>query len=788
VAPLLAKYCTKCHGGAKPKADLALDKYASGGAAVEDEQTWQRVLEMLDDRLMPPDDEPQPSDEELQMVVGWIREAALGFDCAAAKRPGRVTLRRLNRAEYNNTIRDLMGVDFQPADDFPSDDVGYGFDNIGDVLSLSPLLFEKYLAAAEKIVARAVALPAVDSQRFAGDQLSGGESAEEARALYSNGEVSVELSFPVDGEYVIRAEAFAQQAGPDPASMELRLDGEPIKAVGVTALRDAPEVYETRTTVTAGKHRVAAAFVNDYYKPNDPDPEQRDRNLFIRRLDVQPPTLTVERYPEPYRRIFVCGHADDAHTAECAREILRRFAARAYRRPVTDDELARLVALVEAAQADGDSFEQAVGYAIQAVLVSPHFLFRIELDPPADDEDGIRELSDYELATRLSYFLWSSMPDDALFHSAEQGKLHEPKVLEAQVRRMLADTKSQALVENFAGQWLQLRNLDIAQPDRERFPDYDDALRDAMRRESELFFQNVMREDRSVLEFLDADYTFVNHRLAEHYGLALADADGAEKAAGADAKNGGDVAEDAEKVDTPDAAEKTAPDKADSGGEGSQSEAPEADDVFQRVTLPDKRRGGVLTQASVLMITSHPTRTSPVKRGKWILENILGTPPPPPPPGVPPLSEAKSAEESATLRQRMEIHRSNPNCAVCHEQMDALGFGFENYDATGAWRERDGEFPIDASGTLPGEQSFNGPADLKMLLMAEKDLFSRCLAEKMLTYALGRGLEAYDKCTVEEIVAAMKKDDYRFSSLVLGIVKSDPFRMRSKPGESESNE
>jgi hypothetical protein len=394
--------------------------------------------------------------------------------------------------------------------------------------------------------------------------------------------------------------------------------------------------------------------------------------------------------------------------------------------------LERLVRLVRLTQEQADSFERGVQLAVQAILSSPHFLFRVELDPVAGDPEGIRALNDFELATRLSYFLWSSMPDDDLFRLARNAELRKPDVLDNQVRRMLADEKAEALVENFAGQWLQLRDIAKVTPDPELFPNFDETLRTAMLRETELFFEAVVKEDRSVLDFLDADFTFVNERLARHYGI--------------------------------------------DGAKG---------DEFRRVSLANGGRRGVLTQASILTITSNPTRTSPVKRGKWILENILGTPPPPPPAGVEELEEGKDAALKGSLRERMEQHRSKPMCATCHNRMDPIGFAFENFDAIGAWRDFDGKFAIDASGSLPGGVDFDGPPELiDMLKTARRQQFCRCLAEKMLTYALGRGLESYDRCAVDKIVERLEKDDYKFSSLAAGIVQSEPFQLRSLKGDA----
>jgi mono/diheme cytochrome c family protein len=586
IAPLFTEYCTRCHGGARPRAGLALDTFKDEATALKNPHVWELVLQVLRSGEMPPRGS-KPKPDEIQRLAAWV-EGKLGTgDCATNKNPGRVTLRRLNRAEYNNTIRDLVGVDFQPADDFPADDVGYGFDNIGDVLSLPPLLMEKYLAAADKIV------------------------------------------------------------------------------------------------------------------------------------------VLARANPQTWKRIVPEPSTDEATKEEHVRKILTTFARRAYRRPISPGETERLLSLVRLAQEQGDGLDKGIELAVQAVLASPHFLFRVERDRRTGTRNTVLQITDHELATRLSYFLWSSMPDDELFQQASQGTLRQDGNLEAQVTRMLNDSKARALVENFAGQWLQTRNLKTATPDPSTYPAFDEPLRSAMLKETELFFESVVREDRSILDFLDADFTFVNERLAKHYGI--------------------------------------------SGVKGEQ---------FQRVTLTGTRRGGVLTQASFLTLTSNPTRTSPVKRGKWILENILGTPPAPPPPDAPDLSEDQAVVLSGSLRKRMEQHRADPNCATCHERMDPLGFGFENFDGIGAWRTRDGEFAIDASGSLPGGQSFNGPAELQGILKTKTVDFSRCLTEKLLTYALGRGLEPYDKCTTDQIVAALAKNNYKFSTLVHEIVKSDPFQKR----------
>ena len=734
--PLLGKFCVECHGKEKHKADINLEAYTDAAQILVDRTTWEKVRDMLRTREMPPEKKPQPTEEQRQSMVRFIDAELAKLDCTGPVNPGKVTIRRLNRNEYNNTIRDLIGVDFKPAADFPSDEVGYGFDNIGDVLSLPPILMEKYLTAAEQIVKQAIVTEIFSRtpvKRIEAETLpstaNGGFFEDRALSLDTEGEAYMDFNFAKQGDYIIRARAFGQQAGPEPPKMAFRVGGKDLKIVDVTAVEGKPVIYEVRAPVEAGKHRLAIAYLNNYNVADHPDPKLRgDRNLIVDYIEIEGP-IGVEPPPLPrsHTRIITCVPRP-GREKECAKEILGDFARRAFRRPVEEDEVNRLVRFVEIAKSEGGSFEEGIQLAVQAVLVSPHFLFRWELDPASEKPETVRSLSDYELASRLSYFLWSSMPDEDLFAVAGKGQLRQTGTLDAQVKRMLNDPKSRALVENFASQWLTIRNLDTATPDVELFPEFDSALRTAMRKETELFFEAIMKEDRSLLEFLDADFTFLNERLARHYGIA--------------------------------------------GIKGEE---------FQRVSLDkDSRRGGILTQASILTITSNPTRTSPVSRGKWIMEQILGTPPPPPP-VVPDLPTDEKAVQAASLRQRMEQHRANPDCAVCHNKMDPLGFALENFNAIGAWRNLDGNFPIDSSGTLPDGRSFNGPEELKRILKSEQT-FIRSLTEKMLTFALGRGLEHYDRCVVDQVGKALAKTEYKFSTLVTEIARSEPFQMRKIDG------
>jgi mono/diheme cytochrome c family protein len=722
----VSAHCVQCHSAKSKKGGLNLEQYKDEAALVKDRKIWEKVLTVVRAGDMPPATRPRPRNEDTDAFIRYLEVALYQLDCVNRRDPGRVTIRRLNRTEYNNTIRDLVGVNFRPAEDFPADDVGYGFDNIGDVLSLPPILMEKYLTAAETIIERAFAgdptKPA--PKRYEAEELkmigTGRLQGTQARTLTGNGEIFVEHKFAADGEYNLRFRGFGRQVGPEPVKSAILLDGTEIKPLEVKANENKSQIYEARAPVKAGVRKVSANFQNEFRDPKEKDRRKQERGLSVLYMEIEGPLGAGVTPTGPQ---LVTARKPGQNRKDWYRENVQRFAGRAFRRPATTAETDKLMRFFDVAEREGESPEKGLQLAYTAVLVSPHFLFRIEADQEPNNPAAIHAITEFELATRLSYFLWSTMPDEELFGLAEKGELR--KNLDAQLARMLKDPRSRTLTENFAAQWLQIRNLRTISPDTKLFPNWDERLRSAMARETELFFEAVVGEDRSILDFLDADFTFVNERLARHYGIPNV--------------------------------------------RGEQ---------FQRVKLPDNRRGGVLTHASILTITSNPTRTSPVKRGKWILEQILGTPPPPPPPGVDELREDEKTVLSGSLRQRMEQHRANPNCAVCHTKMDALGFGFENFDAVGAWRTQDGKFTIDASGTLPGGKNFKTPAELRGILKENKDAFARCFAEKLLTYALGRGLEYYDRCALDDIGKTADRNNFRFSVFVSAIVKSDPFQKR----------
>ncbi|MFO0825566.1 MAG: DUF1592 domain-containing protein [Gemmataceae bacterium] len=779
-AAFVKKHCISCHSGPKPKADFSLDQFTDDASILKDRKAWNRVLDVLKAGEMPPDPKPKPTATELEAftkLVGGIFEK---YDRNAKPDPGRVTMRRLNRNEYNNTIRDLVGIDFNPAEDFPSDDVGYGFDNIGDVLTLPPVLMERYLAAAETIMSRAITpVPPPVTSRWQGAWFTEPAGAKvptknnwrivsigDAKSdNLSTGPVHNAVKIPTDGEgaFQFRTRVYAETTGKKPVKIAILAccdksapglasddDVKKLSGAGVNGLRpyqiveivevkgrtdkEAQQLTVKMPTAPPGLHRMAIALV----KPEEGEP---DPKLFIQFMALDGP---MDSRPSSHRRLLACD--PKASVAEQSRQVLERFATRAYRRPATKDEVDRLVKLGESLLLKGEKWETAMQFAMTAALCSPKFLFRVELDDRPDSADP-HAIDEYQLASRLSYFIWASMPDAELFDLAAKKQLTAN--LDAQVKRMLRDPKAKALTEYFVMQWLQLQPLRNSTPDPKKFPQFNEQLRSAMVQETKLFFEEVVREDRSILSILDADFTYLNALLARHYGIT-------DTAGNFNGQN---------------------PKTRKPGGRPFQNEQ------FVRVDLKDTGRGGILTQASVLTVTSNPGRTSPVKRGRWVLEQILGTPPPPPPANVPELEKDGKPVNAGTLRQQMEAHRKNPACANCHAKMDGLGFGLENFDAIGAFRTKDGDLPIDSSGELPGNVKFNGPSELKQILLGKKDLFARCLTEKLMIYGLGRGLDYYDRRAVDKITAELAKHDYKLSVLVTEIVKSDPFRMRRGKGQ-----
>lgn len=731
IEPILTQYCYDCHGDGMDKGDIALDAFENREQLLAAIDVWEGVHHNVEAMLMPPSDKPQMTDGERAKIAAWIEQAVFKLDPANPD-PGRVTIRRLNREEYRNSIRDLIGdVGFDPSAELPADDTGYGFDNIGDVLTMSPGLFEKYVLVADRVLAAAIRTepPAPDRQVIASSDFRGVRHAGNGTGLLASaGTVGARLNLPRDGEYEIRVLAGAQQAGNEFAKMHVKIPGAEDRTFDIEALQNQPQSCQQLLKLKKGEIWVEMAFVNDFYDPNNPNPERRDRNLYVHRVEAVGPLNEPPPPPsKAHQRIFAAA-PEGLPEREQARHILTPFARQAWRRPAKPEEVDRLLEFVELAQAEGDSFEGGVRLAINAVLVSPNFLFRGEIQADPANADRIQLIDEHSLATRLSYFLWSSTPDEQLLALADRGELR--KNLDSEVARLLADPKATAFTRNFAGQWLQLRNLDLVTPDPKTYGDWNDDLRRSMRGETERFFAAILSENRSVLEFLDADFTFLDERLAKHYGI---------------------------------------------GGVNGKE--------FERVSLtgPNRgRRGGVLTQASILTITSNPTRTSPVIRGAWVLENLLGTPPPPPPEAVPDLEEVKKKTgKDLSMRQQLEIHREKAICASCHARMDPIGFALENYDGIGAWRDQDAGQPVDAAGELYTGEAFSGAAELRKLMVERKsEAFTRALAERLLTYAIGRGVEYYDKPALNQICGDTERGGHRFHAMIQAVVESTPFQYR----------
>jgi len=800
---LFNRYCLSCHNeteaarGTVPVAFEGLDLANVGG----DPDIWEQVVRKMRAGVMPPAGRPRPDTPAHEGFMSWV-EAELDTAAAARPNPGRTeAFHRLNRAEYRNAVRDLLAIDIDAigAGDvnalLPADDASYGFDNIAGVLRFSPTLMERYLVAAKKVSRAAMGTPPpfpnFDVFRLADDLPQ--DDRFEALPFGTRGGTLVHYNFPIDGDYTIRVK-LARQVGTydrnvpnfhEPQQLEVSVDGEPLR-VFTLAASVPPELVppEERRRIdratldedwvvhfqaTAGPREVMVTFINrtpalletliqPYQRPHPSGGHNwgSRRGVYLRSVEISGPfpvgetssasaggassdttAGTVEiadTSDTPSRtRILVCRPTDSSQETACASTILSALARRAYRRPVVEADVAGLLRFYEEGRDEG-TFESGIEMAIRRLLVSPEFLFRTESDRTDIAPNTNYQVSDLELASRLSFFLWSSIPDDELLDLASRGTLHQPGVLEQQVRRMLADPRSRAIVDNFVGQWLFLRNVPALGPDPYKDPDFDESLRLALRRETELFFEAVMRDDRSVVELLDADYTFLNERLARHYGIPFVHGD-----------------------------------------------------HFRRVTLPaDSARGGLLGQGSILSVTSHPNRTSPVVRGKWILENILGVSPPAPPPDVPELVEPEHLATAVSMRDRMTAHRANPACASCHRMMDPLGLALENFDQAGRWRiveesfdSRSASFvPIDTAGTLPDGTTFEGAAELRSVLVNRSDRFVATMTEKLLTYALGRGLESYDMPAIRTITREAARDDHRFSALVLGVVRSLPFQMR----------
>ncbi|HEX5227944.1 MAG TPA: DUF1592 domain-containing protein [Bryobacteraceae bacterium] len=780
---VMKQYCFTCHNAKLQTGGLALDKFDLNQAG-HDAETWEKVSRKLRAGMMPPAGAPRPERKTLDALAAIV-ETALDRAAAEHPNPGRAPLHRMNRGEYANAIRDLLGIDVDAATLLPADDSSNGFDNIADVLGVSPALLERYVSAAAKISRLAVGDPEtapLDVTYTIRGDLSQNTTLD-GLPLGTRGGSAIRHNFPLDGEYNIKLSllklSFGQVfgEGAEGQELEVTLNGERVKLykldeVPMFFMRGTPASFpppkpladpseervkmspdlhlEFKLKVKAGPQTLAVAFLQKSYDANEdlvhrPGASTFDSNIgmqygydtvpHLARVDITGPYNATGSGDTPSRkRIFVCHPASPPDEVPCARKILSNLVRRAFRRAPADADIESLLSFYQQQRNKGGTFEAGIEYALRRILADPEFVFRFE-PPPANATPGAPyRITDTELASRLSFFLWSSIPDDELLNLAIQNNLHDPSVLERETRRMLADDRASALAENFAGQWLYLRDLKSSNPDGREFPDFDDNLRQAFQRETELLFDSVLHEDRSVLDLLTADYTFVNERLAKHYGIAG--------------------------VYGPD---------------------------FRRVPVPSDARRGLLGQGSMLLVTSNANRTSPVQRGKWILQNLLGSPPPLPPPNVPPLKENSGDAALTSVRERMEQHRANPVCAACHKIMDPIGLALENFDGVGAWRDKDSGFAIDAHGQLVDGTRVDGPASLRDALLARPEAFVGTLTEKLLMYGIGRETHDYDMPVVRAVMHQAEPDRYRFSDLVLGIVKSAPFQMKMKEAAPEAS-
>jgi hypothetical protein len=754
---LLDKYCVGCHNQRLKTADLMLDK-ADVNNVPAGAEIWEKVIRKVRGGMMPPAGMPRP---DKAATDGLLSNLETSLDRAAASKPnpGRALVHRLNRTEYGNAVRDLLGLEVDVTSLLPPDDAAYGFDNIADLLGVSPVLLERYLSAAWKISSLAIGDPktaaAVQTYRLP-PELSQYNHID-GLPVGTRGGTVITHNFPLDAEYVLHAGLWSNTThwvkGIEYANeFVVLLDDKVIHRVTVGGGEDQKLMYatseadktfekrmEVRVPVKAGPHKVGFTFVEKNHGVWDElvKPVMKDNidqlgttgMMVLDKVTVGGPFNPKGSGDTPSRRqIFVCRPAAGADEVPCAKKIITALARRAYRSPVNDEHVETLLGFFQKGRNEGD-FDTGVEYVVTRILASPEFLFRLEPDPANVKPDTPYRVSDFELASRMAFFLWSGIPDEPLLNLAARGKLKDPVVFEQQARRMMTDPRSDALITNFAGQWLYLRNLKDTHPDQNQFPDFDENLRDAMRKETELFFGSILREDRSVLDLLNANYTFLNERMARHYGIPNI-----------------------------------------------------YGEHFRRVTVTEDARKGLMGQASFLTVSSYPNRTSPVLRGKFILTNLLGTPPPPPPPNVPPLKDDQPGQP-LTMKQKMEQHRANAACAVCHRVMDPIGFTLENFDAVGQWRTQDHGVSIDPSDVLSDGTKVSGVVNLRQMLLARQDQFVSTLTEKLLTYALGRGVEYYDMPTVRGIAREAARNNYRFSSLLLGIVKSVPFQMKIKKAQ-----
>lgn len=725
------QYCFDCHDNDKQQGNINFETLLTTPQSEKSLEHWVKTWDVLKNDLMPPAHKKQLSDADKTAVIAWIQKEEFKYDPLKPD-PGKVVIRRLNREEFNNTVNDLFDIKINLKEEFPADDAGFGFDNIGSVLTTSPLLTEKYINASEKILERLFPNENPESSkkniplsRFKGDLFPGGGDI----TLVSNYEISYTDEIIYEGEYEYTVMASGDQVGADLVKMKIGVKNNSDSEFTVTTKRGTKERHVFKAKLKSGDSPFFIGFLNDFYQPNDPNPKNRDRNLIVHSVTRTGPINPVKGQKSAFEEFWLSEFKNETNPNIVAKLFLTKFMPKAYRRNIAEEELRAKIAFFLSIFEQTKSLKESLKWTIQSILLSPHFLFKDEtINRPVSNNSGAYLISEYALASKLSYFFWSSMPDDRLFELAKTNQLR--KNLKAEVSRLLKSPKSISLTKNFLGQWLQLRDLDLKTPAHTAFPRFNrNLIKDALK-ETEEYFSYIISEDRSVLELIDSNYTFLNQRLSEHYEIPNI-----------------------------------------KGNE------------FRKVELTDKRRGGLLTQMSILLITSYPTRTSLVLRGKYILENLLGYTPPSPPPEMPSLADKENTKDK-TLRERIQLHAANETCASCHSKFDPMGYALESFDGVGKWRTEDNGQPLDTKGKLLTGESFEGVVELKeVLLKNKKDLFAKCLIKKLMIYGLGRGLQYYDEVEIENILATTIKQNYKFSEIMLAIVNSTPFQKHRDKNE-----
>ena len=729
---IFTQYCFDCHDNEKQKGNVNFEKQFEVFKTEKNMESWVKTWDVLKNDLMPPPHKKQLTQTEKDSLTQWIQKEAFKYDPLKPD-PGKAVIRRLNREEYNNTINDLFELTLELNEEFPPDDTGFGFDNIGSVLTTSPMLLEKYLGAADQVIERLFPYENPKTTKkniplnlFKGNHFPTGGS--EITMIY-NYEVNYTDDIIYEGEYEYTILAGGDQAGPEKVKMRAGIKAVQTQEFTVPNSRASKSSHVLKLKLSPGDHSFVIAFINDYYRPNDPDPKQRDSNLVLFGLSRNGPINPSKTQKSAFEKKWLADLESEKNPQNYARKFLTKFLPKAYRRNIAEDEIAAKVKFFSTLYTQTNSLKESLKWTIQSILISPHFLFKDEtFSKPAQPTIGAYLINEFALANKLSYWLWSSMPDDQLLDLAKNNQLRLK--IKTEIVRMLKSPKVKNMSKNFLGQWLQLRNLDFKSVSFSDFPSFNRALINDSRVETEEYFQYIIAEDRSILELLDSNYSFLNQRLANHYDIKNV--------------NG---------------------------------------DQFRKVELTDKRRGGLLTQTSVLLVTSYPTRTSLVLRGKYILENFLGFTPPNPPPEMPSLADKDNSKDK-TLRERIQMHAANETCASCHSKFDPMGYALENFDGVGKWRTEESGKALNTKGTLLTGESFDGVAELKdVLVKNKKDLFTKCLIKKQMTYALGRGLQYYDEVEIENILKATIQHNYQFSEMIIAIANSTPFQKQRAKDE-----